>query len=904
MGLHQNTCDSDNGGEFSNENFTEMCEAFNITIKKTAAEAPFSNGLVERHNAVLEEMLSKTCEERYANIDIILQWAINAKNSLSNVHGFSPYQLVFGLNPRLPSTLVNKPPALEEFSVSKMVAANLKAMQEARKAFMSSESSEKIARALRHNVSSYKDAIFVSGDNVYYKRRDSKKWKGPAKVIGVDGQQILVKHGSFYYRCHPSHVILSEYTREQKGNIKQSKAIERNEHTIEKEDNEDTIEKEDNVDQVIKAVVERNNVEWSDDSEDDYQYERSEGATSEEVNSDSEDIEDTVKSSSSDDVAESFKENEDNGDDITEKSSDVAAESSQENNPTIMSGTVPKKGTKIAYQLPESDEFLEATVLGRAGRANGKHKYWINVQKEDESLGSLNLEELIEWKELQHSEDILLTNVEDQIDVKVAKARELENWCSHGVYIEVPNQGQRCISTRWVVTEKLRDGRKVIKARLVARGFEEENLHKLRKDSPTCGKESIRILFAVIVSKGWLMNSLDIKSAFLQGKEISRDLFIKPPFEAATPMIWKLKKTVYGLSDASRTWYLRVKEEFISCGATVSRYDEAIFFWRYQGNLHGIMCCHVDDFCWGGSELFKTKVIGEIHKKFQISQEESAKFKYIGLEICQLSNEIRVQQSSYIKSIDKINIVKSRIKTDDLTDEESHQLRAAAGQLNWVSNQTRPDVAFDAGQASISVSKGTVSDLYVANKSINKLKSEEVVLKFKDIGDVTKARITAYSDASHANLKNGSSQGGYIIFLHGENDCVTPLSWRSRKVKRVVRSTLAAETLALNEAADQSFFVRAILCEVFGLEINRRVLPIKIFTDNHSLVQSVYSTKTVDDKRLLIDISCLREKLSNQEIDQIVWIEKKYQLADCLTKNGASAANLLQVLQNCFIKAY
>ena len=71
---------SDNGREFSNDNYNAMGEAYNITIKKTAAESPFSNGLAERHNAVLEEMLLKTCEDTGASVEVALQWVINAKN--------------------------------------------------------------------------------------------------------------------------------------------------------------------------------------------------------------------------------------------------------------------------------------------------------------------------------------------------------------------------------------------------------------------------------------------------------------------------------------------------------------------------------------------------------------------------------------------------------------------------------------------------------------------------------------------------------------------------------------------------------------------------------------------------------------------------------------------------------
>ena len=182
---------SDNGGEFSNEDYNDMCDSYNITIKKTAAESPFSNGLMERHSAILEEMLLKTCEENGSSLEIALQWVINAKNSLSNVHGFSRYQLVFSMNPRLPNILSNRPPALEGLSESKIVASNLGSMHEARKAFTESESSEKISRALRHNLRSYRDDVFTTG-NVYYKRNDIKRWKGPGKVIGANDQQILV----------------------------------------------------------------------------------------------------------------------------------------------------------------------------------------------------------------------------------------------------------------------------------------------------------------------------------------------------------------------------------------------------------------------------------------------------------------------------------------------------------------------------------------------------------------------------------------------------------------------------------------------------------------------------------------------------------------------------------------
>ena len=62
----------------------------------------------------------------------------------------------------------------------------------------------------------------------------------------------------------------------------------------------------------------------------------------------------------------------------------------------------------------------------------------------------------------------------------------------------MPNEGQAYISTRWVLTSKIIDGKICTKARLVARGFEENQ--NIRSDSPTCMRENIRILFTIDAS--------------------------------------------------------------------------------------------------------------------------------------------------------------------------------------------------------------------------------------------------------------------------------------------------------------------------------------------------------------------------------------------------------------------
>ena len=115
---------------------------------------------------------------------------------------------------------------------------------------------------------------------------------------------------------------------------------------------------------------------------------------------------------------------------------------------------------------------------------------------------------------------------------------ELKKLNEFKVYEELAGDPKNCINTRWIMTVK---GDK-IKARLVAKGFEEEFL--LQKDSPTVSKSGLNMLLIIAASKNWTIKTTDIKSAFLQSKDLDRNVYIKPPKEANVPegVVWKLLK--------------------------------------------------------------------------------------------------------------------------------------------------------------------------------------------------------------------------------------------------------------------------------------------------------------------------------------------------------------------------
>ena len=100
-----------------------VCEGLNIKVHTTGDESPWLNRIVEQHNLVLSEMLNKALEENHFSLDIALAWCLNAKNTLQNVHGFSPFQLAIGENLSLPCTFTDKLPALLLNNISRYMLA-------------------------------------------------------------------------------------------------------------------------------------------------------------------------------------------------------------------------------------------------------------------------------------------------------------------------------------------------------------------------------------------------------------------------------------------------------------------------------------------------------------------------------------------------------------------------------------------------------------------------------------------------------------------------------------------------------------------------------------------------------------------------------------------------------------
>ena len=99
-----NTIHSDRGGEFNCQELADIAEYLGVRSTFTAAYSPNQNGLNERNHATCDRMMDKMLtEEPGLSPQTALMWAVLAKNTLENVSGYSPFQIVFGEQPKLPS---------------------------------------------------------------------------------------------------------------------------------------------------------------------------------------------------------------------------------------------------------------------------------------------------------------------------------------------------------------------------------------------------------------------------------------------------------------------------------------------------------------------------------------------------------------------------------------------------------------------------------------------------------------------------------------------------------------------------------------------------------------------------------------------------------------------------------
>ena len=151
-------------------------------------------------------------------------------------------------------------------------------------------------------------------------------------------------------------------------------------------------------------------------------------------------------------------------------------------------------------------------------------------------------------------------------------------------------------------------------------------------------------------------------------------------------------------------------------------------------------------------------------------------------------------------------------------------------------------------------------------------------------------------------------QQGTIIFtttpelLENKKSVVAPIAWYSKKIPRVVRSTLGAEAAALSNSADRLLWIRVLWSTLLDPDCDwtkpEEMLSSKnpgaLVTDCKSAYDLLTRTAIpqCSEQRTTIECLLIRERLRNNAM--VRWVCSQAMLADCLTKTMDSS-----VLREC-----
>ena len=130
------------------------------------------------------------------------------------------------------------------------------------------------------------------------------------------------------------------------------------------------------------------------------------------------------------------------------------------------------------------------------------------------------------------------------------------------------------------------------------------------------------------------------------------------------------------------------------------------------------------------------------------------------------------------------------------------------------------------------------------------------------------------------------------MLVNKTTEAAAVVHWSSKKITRVVSSSLAAETLALQQMTGTLFLVRQILEGLCGSQANR--IPCLALTDSKNLWSCIHNISSCSDNRLQADVINIRQAIhDDQTIQEVRYIHSSQMLADCLTKQTNLTGQML-----------
>lgn len=479
----------------------------------------------------------------------------------------------------------------------------------------------------------------------------------------------------------------------------------------------------------------------------------------------------------------------------------------------------------------------------------------------------------------------------------------------------------RIMGSRFVITIKQEeDSAPRTKARWCLQGHLDPDLsEKGDLQSPTLAQASRNLVFQLLASHRWQLALGDIKGAFLSSGELPqryRPLYASLP-KGGIPgvpddALIEVLGHVYGLNDSPSAWFRKLSAELTRVGFEKSQFDSCLFYFREGNKLRGIYGVHVDDCVTGGEGEAYNAAINELRRTFEFRKWRIGEGDFCGSQYkqCPETMTITMSQEKFAQKVRPLHLSRERARNRnaELTEKEISCLRAINGSLNWLANQSRPDVATQVSFAQQSFPRPTIGDAIAANHAVRRAKQHaDQVITFSAI-PIESLSLMCHSDAAFGNAKAGATQAGYIISFvdkgvnEGHDSKWSPCFWKSFRLPRVVSSTMSAEAQSMSVASSMLEWTSLLLSEALdGPRVSQTLWSglgnrlILLVTDCKSLYDHLLSqsSPTLDDRRTSIDIIILRESITRLKA-QVRWIPTDRMLADALTKESPEAFDLLR----------
>ena len=550
-------------------------------------------------------------------------------------------------------------------------------------------------------------------------------------------------------------------------------------------------------------------------------------------------------------------------------------------------GKVPKSSLSTLGQPP--DDSPEQTRPLREAKRKTKDPpqsaFWLNGTKgfDDYYDYLLSVNEPKSYKEAKAQGDRWDKAMEEEISAlernKTWTIVKREPWMN-------------VISCRWLFKEKTNKSNIVyrLKARLVARGFQQRGVSFDAKFSPTVRQESLRLVIAKAASEGWTLTTCDVNNAFLHG-HLQEPVYMTIPeglHHEHDPKLHccKLNRGLYGLQVSARAWNEEFNDFLISLGFKRSVSDPCVYTLKHE---HGemILCVYVDDLIIGSSnenELSKS-VVRKISEKCGIKECKPLDY-VLGMEVIQQKGQTLLSQKAYIQRLLEKHQMQNcngvttpmspSIKLDrDPNGEPADETlcRSIIGGLAFCMTCTRPDIAYAVSKLSRYLNAPTKSHLQAARHLLRCLKhTQDYCLRYPQHGS---DQVDIWVDADLGGcLDTRRSTSGRLIFYKG---CL--ISWKSQRQSVPAKSTAEAEYISLSDAITDSIWLKNLAKEI-DFDFKDSI----IHEDNQACIQ-IAKNPIITQRTKGIDIKCHHSRCYIQNgTFQIRKTASADQLADMCTK--------------------